>query len=307
MHIISGLQPDGPLTEILDELGIKADFIGTSLDNSPASLIGEAEWEQCQKGVYRFVGGSQKLADELALYITRHGGRILTFQRVMKIEKDADKFKIILDPSSVTYSDFVVSTLHPKQILSMTNLPLFRSIARNRIMATKETAGSFKTYIRLKPETLPYDEVTHFIPEHTLLIMTPCTGLGQRYARTIETVMPMDYSELAAWHENRQAHYAEYEAFKHQKEEETLGFIEQIYPSVREQMVDMFSSTSLTYRDDYLSPEGAMFGLSESLGSVRTKVKGFYLSGQNVFLHGLCGTAMTARQTAQAICEDTCS
>ena len=116
--------------------------------------------------------------------------------------------------------------------------------------------------------------------------------------------MPLDYNELASWQKDRKSHYAEYEAFKHQKEQETLDFIEKIYPDIRNQMVDVFSSTSLTYRDDYLSPEGAMFGMSDSVGSVRTRVKGFYLSGQNIFLHGLCGTVMTARQTTQALCED---
>ena len=69
-------------------------------------------------------------------------------------------------------------------------------------------------------------------------------------------------------------------------------------------MIDVFSSTSLTYRDDYLSPEGAMFGMSESIGSVRTRVPGFYLSGQNIFLHGLCGVVNTAIQTINALCED---
>ena len=134
--------------------------------------------------------------------------------------------------------------------------------------------------------------------------MTPCSEHNQVYARTIETVMPMDYSELAPWHADRKAHYAEYEAFKHRKEQEVLSLIETIYPDIRKQMVDIFSSTSLTFRDDYLSPEGAMFGMSESVGSVRTRVDGFYLSGQNIFLHGLCGVVMTAQQTAQALCDD---
>ena len=304
MHILSGLQPGGPLTAILDQLGIKADVIETSLDHSPASLIGQKEWDQCQNGVYRFVGGSQKLADALAMYITRHGGRVLTSARVTKIEKSGDRFALTTAQSGVTLCDYVVSTVHPKQLLALTDLPIFRTIARKRILATPETSGSFKTYIRLKPGTLPYDPVTHFVPEHNLLIMTPCSVRDQQFAQTIETVMPMEYSELAPWQDDRKKNYPEYEAFKHQKEEETLGFIEQIYPSVRTRMEDIFSSTSLTYRDDYLSPEGAMFGLSESLGSVRTRVDGFYLSGQNIFLHGLCGTAMTALQTAQALCED---
>ena len=300
MHILSGLEPDGPVTKILSTLDLKASITETILDNNPDQLIGKSEWEQSHNTVYRFVGGSQQLADDLALYITRHGGRILTSHRVENITQTADsKFSI----SGLSF-DKVVSTLHPKQLLSLTDLPLFRTITRNRILNTPETAGSFKTYIRLKPDTLPYDSVTHYIPEHKLLVMTPCSEPDQRFARTIETVMPMDYSELAPWHQNRKEHYDQYAAFKHQKEQETLDFIGKIYPNIREQMIDIFSSTSLTYRDDYLSPEGAMFGMSESVGSVRTRVKNFYLSGQNIFLHGLCGTAMTAQLTVQALCED---
>ena len=300
MHILSGLGPDGSVTKVLSELGLNANITDTILDHNPDELIGKSEWEQFHNTVYRFVGGSQQLADDLALYITRHGGRILTSHRVESIRMTDSGFVV----NGAFVFDKVVSTLHPKQLLGLTDLPLFRTIAVKRILATPETAGSFKTYIRLKPDTLPYDAVTHYLPKQHLLVMTPCAEHGQTFARTIETVMPMDYSELAPWHENRKAHYDEYEAFKHRKEQETLDFIEQIYPDIRQQMIDMFSSTSLTYRDDYLSPEGAMFGMSESVGSVRTRVKNFYLSGQNIFLHGLCGTVMTAKQTVQALCED---
>lgn len=305
MHILSGLQPDGPVTNILNELGISADVTDTVMDHSPASLIGEAEWEQSKSGICRFVGGSQKLADELALCISRHGGRIFTSQRIAKITMDGGKFEIINNKSQLTTYDYVISTLHPKQLLSLTELPLFRPVTQKRILATPETFGSFKTYIRLKPDTLPYDSVTHFLPEHNLLVITPCTERGQHFARTIETVMPLDYAELMPWHKNRKEEYAAYEEFKHRKEQETIDLIEKVYPDIRKQMVDVYSSTSLTYRDDYLSPEGAMFGMSESVGSVRTRVKGFYLSGQNIFLHGLCGTVMTAQQTVEALCEDT--
>ena len=134
--------------------------------------------------------------------------------------------------------------------------------------------------------------------------MTPCIERGQRFARTIETVMPLDYCELAPWQEDRKAHYADYEDFKQRKEQEVLSLIETIYPNIRKQMIDIFSSTSLTFRDDYLSPEGAMFGMSESVGSVRTRVKGLYLTGQNVFLHGLCGVVMTSLLTVDAVCEE---
>ena len=200
--------------------------------------------------------------------------------------------------------DKVVSSLHPKQLLSITNLPLYRPITYKRILSTPETVGSFKIYAKLQPDTVPYDPVTHFLPEHCLLVMTPCDEHGQRFARTIETVMPMKYADLQPWHENRQNDYTAYEAFKQAKGQEVLSLVEKIYPGIREHVVDIFTSTSLTYRDDYLSPEGGMFGLTESVGSVRTRIKGFYITGQNANLHGLCGVAMTAQQTALAICND---
>ena len=299
MHILTGLEPNGAVTNVLTALGLEADCTETILDFTPEDLIGKAEWEQSQHGVYRFVGGSQKLADDLALFITRHGGRILTSQRVTSLTMNGNRFLI----NGHTF-DKVVSSLHPKQLLSIVQFPIYRPATVKRILSTPETFGSFKTYIRLQPNTLPYDNVTHYLPDNKLLIMTPCAERGQQYARSIETVMPLAYSELAPWHTDRQAHYAEYEDFKQRKEQEVLSMIETIYPDIRKQMADIFSSTSLTFRDDYLSPEGAMFGMSESVGSVRTRANGLYLTGQNVFLHGLCGVVMTSLQTVNALCED---
>lgn len=300
MHILSGLEPGGAVTQVLSGLGLEADVVETILDHTPENLIGKPEWEQCKSGVYRFVGGSMNLADKLALFITRHGGRIITGEQVTDISQTDGKFTV----NGKQIFDAIVSTLHPKQLLALTDQPLYRSATRKRIAATPETFGSFKTYIRLLPDSLPYDRVTHYLPEHRLLVMTPCSDRNQIYARTIETVMPLEYNEQVPWHTNRKAHYDDYEAYKRRKEQEVLSLIESVYPDIRKQMIDMFSSTSLTFRDDYLSPEGAMFGMSEPVGSVRTHVKGFYMSGQNIFLHGLCGTAMTAQQTVQALCDD---
>lgn len=300
MHILSGLEPDGAVAQVLTELGVRADYVETILDNTAPQLLGDAEWKQSKNGFCRFVGGSQKLADDLALFIVRHGGRIITNERVNELTMNDGLFVV----NSTWRFDKLISTLHPKQLLKLTDLPLFRPVTRKRIESTPETFGSFKTYIRLRPDVLPYDPITHYLPKQRLLVMTPCAEHGQTFARTIETVMPLEYSQLSPWHTDRKAHYAEYEVFKHQKEQEVLTLIETIYPDIRKQMVDIFSSTSLTFRDDYLSPEGAMFGMSEPVGSVRTHIQGCYLSGQNIFLHGLCGVVMTAKQTVKALCED---
>lgn len=304
MHILAGLQPDGEVTKVLESLDIHPDCVPTTMDHSPEPLIGEKEWSLCQEGIHRFVAGSQRLANDLALYITRHGGRILLSQRVTAITKDGDNFQIFQSSNLQFSCDAVVSSLHPKQLLQLTELPICRPVTSRRIMSTPETFGSFKTYIRLLPDTLPYDPVTHFLPEHNLLVMTPCSEHNQVYARTIETVMPLSYDELAPWQANRKDHYADYEAYKRRKEQEVITLIETLYPDIRTHIADVFSSTSLTFRDDYLSPEGAMYGMSESIGAIRTRVPGFYLTGQNIFYHGLCGVVITAQYTVQALCDD---
>lgn len=304
MHIMTGLQPQGMVTNLLASLDIHADCEPTTLDHSPAALIGEAEWEQAEHGVFRFVGGSQRLANDLALYIVRRGGRILVSQRITHIDQEKDLFVLTNDQGQTSRYDCVISSLHPKQLLTLTDLPIYRSVARRRILSTPETVGSFKIYATLRPDTVPYDPVTHFMPEHSLLVMTPCDEYGQRFARTIETVMPMQYDELTRWHENREKDYEAYEAFKRKKEKEVLSYVEKIYPGISAHVTDVFSSTSLTYRDSYLSPEGGMFGMTEPVGSVRTRVPGFYITGQNVNLHGLCGVAMVAQQTVLALCND---
>ncbi len=299
MHVVSGVQPEGAVTKVLEELGLQIHVVPTTLDNSPAELIGHQEWEESRGEMFRFVGGSQRLANDLAEYITRHGGRILLSRRVVNISPDRDLFVVDGDRY-----DAVVSSLHPKQLLKICDMQIYRPATVKRIQTTPETMGSFKIYLTLKPDSLPYDKVTHYISEQKLLVYTPCAEDGQKFARAIETVMPLAYQELARWAANRKADYASYEAYKQAKEQEVIALIEQVYPTVRECITSVFSSTSLTYRDDYLSPEGAMFGMSEAVGSVRTRQHGLYITGQNVFLHGLCGVVMTSKKTVEALCED---
>lgn len=300
VHFLSGMQSDGLLRNILDSLGISIPVEPTTFDHIPADLIGETEWEKTGAQAYRIIGGSMQLADQLAMYICRHGGRILSGQKVESLTQDQGTFVVSTSEKSYRFEQ-VVSTLHPKQFLALTTLPVYRPATIKRILSTPETFGTFKLYIRLKPDTLPFDKVTHYIPSHQLLVLTPPTEPEQLRARTIETVMPMDYAELSPWAGDRQKDYSEYEAFKKAKTEDVLSLVRTIYPTIDEAVADIFSATSLTYRDDYLSPEGAMFGLAQPIGAVTTRIKGLYMSGQNIFLHGICGTAMTAVETVKAI------
>ena len=46
-----------------------------------------------------------------------------------------------------------------------------------------------------------------------------------------------------------------------------------------------------------------MFGLSNPIGAFNTKINNLFLAGQNVYLHGFCGTIQAATQVVQTIKE----
>ncbi|MGN1240791.1 MAG: glycosyltransferase [Paludibacteraceae bacterium] len=307
-HFLCGMRADEVIGGLLQRWGIRVPYEPTTFDHSPATLIGEHEWAYFQQGAYRLVGGSQPLADALAMYITRYGGRILLSQRVEGIETNPQGLVSAVRTQGGIYPcDMVVSSLHPKQLLSMMQdnaVQPFRKITARRIMETPETAGSFKVYIKLKPEVLRYDTVTHCLTRQDgslMIVLTPPCEQGQQWARTIECITPMAYERLQPWHTDRKADYAAYEAFKNQLADEVIDDVAAVYPQIREQIADFFTSTSLTYRDDYLSPEGAMFGMSAPVGAVTTRVPNLYLTGQNCFLHGIYGTVCAAVETVEKI------
>lgn len=310
-HFLCGMQTDEVIGRLLQRWGIDIPYEPTTFDHSPAALIGEHEWAYFQQGAYRLVGGSQMLADALAMYITRHGGRILLSQRVKRLETNHQGLVSAIHTQDGTYPcNMVVSSLHPKQLLDLMKdnaVQPFRKITARRIMAFPETAGSFKVYIKLKPEVLRYDTVTHCLTRKdgsVMIVLTPPSEQEQQWARTIECITPMEYEHLHPWQEDRKADYAAYEAFKNQLAEEVINDVATIYPFIHEQIADFFTSTSLTYRDDYLSPEGAMFGMSAPVGAVTTRVPNLYLTGQNCFLHGVYGTVCTAIETVERICTE---
>ncbi len=319
IHVACGLGEDGTVRQVLDSLGIhvpvekcppdvahgEGDIY--SLLYGGATCGSQEDRERIidlfHEGTYRFVGGTRPLVDALCLYITRHGGRILLGEKVKKVEVQ-DKHVVCVYTEKHEYrADVVVSSLHPKMLLPLCTEPIYRPVTVRRIEQTEESYGSFKVYIKFKPQSFPYLPANHFIlPENIAFLTPPVTGQDE-WAHTMEVIAPLEYSELAQWQQDRKTDYASYEAFKHSKAEALIDRIAALYPDIRKQTDCYFTSTSLTFRDDYLTPEGAMFGLNQPLGMYRTRVSNLYLTGQNCLLHGLCGTVMTSQLVVNEICQ----
>ena len=116
--------------------------------------------------------------------------------------------------------------------------------------------------------------------------------------------MPIDNEILMKWQSNRHNNYAEYDLYKQEITALVIKSISAIYPNISTSIEDVFTSTSLTFRDEFLTPEGAMYGMNTPLGRVTTKINNLYLGGQNCYLHGIYGTIRTALETIKFIEND---
>ncbi len=320
IHVVSGMAADGAMRQVLNELDIDVpvepcgeDVIhGNPADESHFSVLygGESCGSEesrnviissLQKGSYRFVGGTRELTDKLCTYITAHGGRVLLSQNVTRIEVAHKHVKGVETKDDRHYTaEVYISSLHPKKLLEYCTEPVFHPATIKRITTTKETAGSFKVYIKFKPQSFEYIENNHFIMPDNILFLTMPVKQQDKWAHTMEIIMPLDYAELEKWYIARDEKYLEW---KTQQAEKLIDKVCTIYPNLRSSIETYFTSSSLTYRDDYLSPEGAMFGLSQPIGAVTTPCDNLWLTGQNCFVHGFCGTVMTAVETANSVCE----
>lgn len=300
-HIVCGFRENQSIGAILKRLNIHIEIEESCFDNLPVELIGEHEIAYFQQGVARLIGGSQKLADELCTYIVRHGGRILCGERVEALVLDGDRVSSIRTQKDQFVFANVISTIHPKQLLSLTKEPIFRKVTTNRILSTQESFGTFKLYILLKNNMLPHDKVTHYITDKRLLVLTPPHEQDATYARTVECIMPISHHDLAQWQHYRNDHYQQYQLYKEQQSAMIIDCISQLYPTIKECIAEYFSATSLTYRDEYMTPEGAMFGMAEPVGGVTTRISNLFIGGQNCYLHGIYGTIMTAVETIKSM------
>lgn len=326
MHTVCGLGENGAVRKVLNTLEInipiekcEADVVhGNTQTSHFALLYGGENVPQATKDTistlfadssYRFIGGTRPLTDALCQYITRHGGRIMLGEKISAIEISSNKVIAIHTNNNgfeqtyqMSKDEVVISSLHPKKLIELTSEAIFKPATIKRIQETKETFGSFKLHIKFKAKSFAYLRSNHYFVPQNILCYTQPTTEQEVWARTMEVILPLDYQELTAWKDNRKEDYERYEQFKEQKAKETLDIMQTAFPNIRDCIEEYFTSTSLTYRDDYLSPEGAMYGISEPIGVVTTRCENLYLTGQNCHIHGLCGCIMTAEEVVEKIC-----
>jgi all-trans-retinol 13,14-reductase len=102
-----------------------------------------------------------------------------------------------------------------------------------------------------------------------------------------------------------------YEQFKEDRAQMLLGLIAERFPLIIKHIKSYYTSTPLTNRDYIGDAEGSMYGIQkdyhdplQTMISPRTKIPNLFLTGQNLNLHGILGTSLSAVLTCVMLTGD---
>lgn len=278
------------------------------------------------QSAWRLNGGGSLLAAKLAGSIRQMGGTILTKASVNRlIEKDGMLTSVEYNNAEQIEATYVISNLHPALTLSLIpESEHIRKIYRKRISAIPNTYGMFTVHLQLKENAVPYLNRNIFIhKEESLwncsyrpdkkvtaaLISYQVPKQGDTHTTNIDILTPMHWEEVEKWSGTSIGKRGdEYEQLKQKKAEECISLAAERIPELKNSIVNVYTSTPLTYRDYTGTCQGSAYGIQKDYNSVlqtiltpQTPIPNLLLTGQNLNLHGIFGVSMTSFFTCAKI------
>jgi all-trans-retinol 13,14-reductase len=279
-------------------------------------------------GAFRLIDGGSQLAILLSRKIREHGGKIFRRKKVVKAIYGENKAieAVVTKEGETIYGKNFISNLHPAATTELFGKDRFLKVYNRRVHALPNSLSSFTTHLIFKKNTFPYLNYNIYQyhnsdvwagPDYRpdewpqqYFLYTPAQSKSEEFAESLSIMTFMRFDEVAQWGDSFNTisapgnRGAEYEAFKRAKEEQILRKVEQVFPNIRDCIKGIYSSTPLTFRDYTGSPDGSMYGIAKSSAnplstviSVKTHVPNLFLTGQNVFMHGILGVALGAVAT----------
>ncbi len=277
------------------------------------------------QGAYRFVNGSQQLANALRKVILDHNGVVEKNAEVISCTV-TDKLMQAVSTKHTTYSaPHFISSIHPQMLLPMLPEGSMRRMYTERVMDMKNLPSCFALYVELKPNTFPFYNNNFYYhdqghPWHTIsaeqadwpsvyYLATPPHTEDDEFAKAVHILTYMDYEEVMEWEDSwKKSRSDSYYAFKKSKADAVLKKVFKRFPLLEECIERVEAATPLTLRDYLNAPQGALYGIQKDATNLQksqinhlTKIKNLYLTGQNTASHGLVGSVMSALISCSAL------
>lgn len=279
------------------------------------------------ESAWKCINGGSQIGKILAGNIRNYGGEVIRHAEVVKIaSKDARATFAETADGVRYYADQFISNIHPGKTMEITDSNAIRSIYRKRILNLPHTISSFLIHIVLKKNCFRYQRHNYYYhkegqiwnladysednwPLGYALFFPPSHKTGE-YASAITIFSYMRYEEVAAWHDTYNTVSAEksrgetYENFKKNKARILLDCVEEKFPGLRNCIQSFTTSTPLSYRDYIGNYDGSLYGIAKDYKdpfktfiSPRTKLSNLFLTGQNINIHGVLGSSISALLT----------
>lgn len=273
------------------------------------------------QSAWRLQGGGMQIADHLANGIRQMGGEVRTKSKVTHLIENNGKIAAAeINGEEILNADHFISNIYPASTIDLIeNSNIIRKSYRRRIGNMPNTFGMFTANIELLPGKMTYQNRNLFIYDgnlspwdfynyrpnakiHGAMVSFQPPKPGSTMAHNIDILVPMHYEEVAQWSDTCiMKRGSEYEDFKKDKADECIKYVSKYLPDLSKSVDRIYTSTPLTYRDYTGTFNGSAYGIQKDCENIiltmmppKTPVPNLFLTGQNLFLHGILGVSMTA-------------
>ncbi len=298
---------DERLRQLFEYVGM---HLGYNLSVLPATELGMI-LNLYIEGGWRIAGGNIQLANLLASFIKAHDGCVLNNAEVSEVIAEEKKMVRVRTKAGQFFdADIFICAMPPKPFLSMTKGELFRAVTSERIAEFNNDSSCYICHAKLKPNRMKYHNNLIFIPvpendkslPHYISMLTPPSITQDEWAQTVEILCFVRYHEFKQWENTVTGRRGEeYEQQKSLLAQQTVNYISQFYPELKDAIEQVYVSTPLTIRDYYSNPDGAVYAQQGLFAPVKAKATNLFLTGQSVQYQGLFGVATTAIATVETI------
>ena len=276
-------------------------------------------------GSYKIVTGGAQLIRQMTANLRKKGVSIMTHSKVIKANYNPDGSisGILLESGKQVIANKYISAIHPSSTIELFGNDRFPKPWVKRVNKLEQTTSAFILQLTFKPQSFPYlnYNIYHFFNDDVwdtlnytdenwplgFFVFTPVPLKQKQYAESLSVMCYMKPDEVQAWQHthNTTAQPAfrgeTYEQFKRRKEQQVLTKLETLFPDIKQHILNVYSSTPLTFRDYTGSNDGYMYGIlkngqspMDTILKPKTKFQNLWLTGQNIVFHGILGTTISA-------------
>ena len=280
---------------------------------------------------WRCIKGGSQISKALVKQLRKYGADLYKHQRVTGFESDGNRIISCTTDKHTFYGNLFISNIDIKQTIDMVGAEKFKLPFVKRIKKLEVTPSVFSVHIVLKPETIPYFNynIYHFNSENEVwnwqnplneqwpkmyVLTTNPVKHDQPFADSLTVMTYMDFDAVKQWEHthntvtdsNKRGN--DYEDFKQKYTHKIMDALEKRFPEIREQILDVYVSTPLSYRDYIGNEKGNMYGFVKdsenyhrTVIASKTKMDNLFFTGQHVRMHGILGVTISAFFTCAEI------